>query len=350
MKKIMLILVAVLAMLMLTSCGKDQRVLYVFNWTDYIDPGLIERFEEENNCKVKLSTYDSNENMLIKIKSSRESFDLVFPSGDHVTIMTQSELLEPLDKTKLLNYPNLDPALLQKAETFDPGNKYSIPYFWGLTGMIYNKSFVNEEIITSRSWNILANDFFKTKNKVTMLDDAREVVGAALIYSGYDLNDTSEAAIAKAREVLSVWDQNITQFDSDSYKNEVQDGTSWLAQAYNGDALQLMEQNQDLGFFLPAEGTSLWMDNVVILKSSKNKDLAYKFIDFLLDAENAKVNSEYTQYATPNKAASEMISTELSGNPLIYPSQEYLDKCYMIKFLGEDIKKIDSVYESIKMQ
>ena len=340
-----LIMIAVL----FAGCKTKTRTLYIFNWSDYIDPELLQQFEKDNNCKVKYSTYDSNENMLTKIKGSRESFDVVFPSGDHVSILAEANMLEELDRTKLNNFPNLDPTLLKMAESFDAGNKYSIPYFWGLTGLIYHKQNVPAAVLADSSWNILGNPYFNGKNKITMLDDAREVVGAALISKGFDLNDTSAEALKAIEDVLAIWDKNITQYDSDSYKNEVPDGTTWLAQSYNGDALQQMAENSDLGFILPKEGTSLWMDNLVILKSSTNKDLAYKFLDFLMDAENAKTNAEYTQYATPNKAAGDMLEPEIKNNTLIYPPKSYLDKCYMIKSLGDKIKAIDAAFEKIKM-
>ena len=346
---IILVIGLILIAMLFTGCKSKQQTLYIFNWSDYIDPALLKEFEKENNCKVKYSTYDSNENMLTKIKSSRQSFDIVFPSGDHVSILAAASMLEPLDKSKINNYPNLDPSLLKMAESFDPGNQYSVPYFWGLTGLIYHNQNVPAIIIDEDSWNILGNQYFEGKNKITMLDDAREVVGAALISKGYDLNDTSEAALKAADEVLSVWDKSITQYDSDSYKNEVPDGTTWIAQAYNGDALQQMADNPELGFILPKEGSSLWMDNMVILKSSTNKELAYKFLNFLLDAENAKTNAEYTQYATPNKAAADMLDPAIKNNLLIYPPQSYLDKCYMIKSLGNKIKAIDAAFEKIKM-
>lgn len=351
MKKYLLanVVVLLLSVLLLSSCAKKSPVLYIFNWSDYIDPELIKEFETENKCRIKYSTYDSNENMLTKIKSSRESFDLVFPSGDHVTILRDAELLEPLDNAKLSNFKNLDLSLLEKAQSFDDGNKYSIPYFWGLTGLMYNKRYVPLDVVALKSWSVLGNEFFREKNKITMLDDAREVIGAALVYNGFDLNDTSDAALAAAKKTLTDWDINITQFDSDSYKNEVPDGTTWIAQAYNGDALQQMHDNADLDFFLPVEGSSLWMDNIVILKSSKNKDLAYKFIDFLLDADNAKRNAEYTQYATPNKAASLLMHESVKNNQLAYPPKEYLDKCFMINAIGEKVKKIDALYEAIKL-
>lgn len=341
--------VLVISLLLSGACAKKLPVLYIFNWSDYIDPELIKEFEAAHNCRIKYSTYDSNENMLTKIKSSRESFDLVFPSGDHVSILRTAELLEPLDNGKLSNFKNLDLALLEKAQSFDEGNRYAIPYFWGLTGLMFNKRYVPEDLVAPRSWSILGNKFFAEKNKVTMLDDAREVIGAALVLNGFDLNDTSEAALKAAEKSLQEWDANITQFDSDSYKNEVPDGTTWIAQAYNGDALQQMADNPDLDFFLPVEGSSLWMDNIVMLKSSKNKELAYKFIDFLLDAENAKRNAEYTQYATPNKAASLLLHEDVKSNLLAYPPQEYLEKCYMINAIGEEVKKIDALFEAIKL-
>jgi spermidine/putrescine transport system substrate-binding protein len=344
-----MILIIIVAVFIGSSCSKAKPTLYIFNWSDYIDPELIKAFQDEYNCKVKYSTYDSNENMLTKVMSSRESFDLLFPSGDHVSILMQSDLLEPLDKEKITNYTNLDPELLQKAQSFDPENRYSVPYFWGLTGLLYNKQYVPENIIAQGGWNIIADAFFEGKNKVTMLDDAREVVGAAMVFSGFSLNDTSEEALQAATEALKVWDRNITQFDSDSYKNEVADGTTWLAQAYNGDALQQMVINPNLGFILPKEGTSMWMDNIVLLKSSKNKELAYKFIDFLLDAENGRINAEYTQYPSPNRFSMEMMSAEFKNNPTINPGDEYLDKCYMIEFIGDDVKKIDAIYEQIKL-
>ena len=345
-----MVFVVITMLLSIASCSKNgEKTLYIFNWSDYIDPSLIKSFEKEYNCKVKYTTYDSNENMLTKIKSSRESFDVVFPSGDHVSILSDAGLLEPLDKSLLKNYANIDQVLLDKAKSFDHGNEYSIPYFWGLTGLLYNKEYVPETVIADKSWNVIASKFFEGKNKVTMLDDAREVVGAALEYSGFNLNDTSDAAIKAATQVLSAWDKNITQFDSDSYKNEVPDGTTWLAQAYNGDALQQMSENSVLGFFLPVEGASMWMDSMVILKSSKNKPLAYLFIDYMLDAQNAKINAEYTQFATPNMLAYQMLDASVKGNELIYPSMEYLKKCHMIEPIGDEVKKIDSIFEQIKM-
>jgi spermidine/putrescine transport system substrate-binding protein len=335
--------------LVLVSCtSRQQKVLYVFNWTDYIADDLLKKFEEEYNCKVIYDTYNSNENMLTKLLTTKSSYDIVVPSGDHVAIMAQKGLLEPINVSKLKNYKNLDGTILEKAKSFDPDNKYSIPYFWGTTGLIYNKKNVPFSIIESNSWNILSDPFFKGKNKVTMLDDAREVIGSALILSGHNPNDTSDEALKDAESILQIWDENVSQYDSDSFKNEIQDGTTWLAHSYNGDALQIMESNPDVGFILPKEGNSLWIDSIVIPKYSENKELAYKFIDFILDAENGKVNAEYVQYATPNKASLNLLSDEIKNNPLIYPNQAYLSLCTMIQNIGNDVLKIDRIWQKIR--
>ncbi len=348
----MIALITVALMLtVFASCSKRSgNVLYIFNWTDYIDPDLVKEFEELHNCKIIYSTYGSNEDMLTKIVSARESFDLVFPSGDHVTIMKEKGLLEPLDVSRLTNYGNINPQMLKKAGAFDPENEYSVPYFWGLTGLIFNMKQVPESLSADPSWSLIGSDFFSGKNKITMLDDAREVVGAAMIFNGYSVNDTSQEAITAAEKTLMIWDRNITQFDSDSYKNEVADGTTWLAQAYNGDALQQMEIHDYIGFFLPKEGASLWIDSIVMLRTARNKDLAYKFIDFLLDTQNALRNAEYTQYATPVLSAYELLGEEIRNNQLIYPDVAYLDKCHAIEPLGDRVRVIDALFEKIKLK
>ena len=146
---ILIVLAALGATLVLGGCGSKKPTLYIFNWSDYIDPDLLREFEQENDCRIRYSTFDSNENMLTKVKSSTQSFDLIFPSGDHVTILNELGLLEEIDKSKLSNYANLDKSLLKMAESFDAENRYAIPYAWGLTGLLYNKDYVPEEIVAS---------------------------------------------------------------------------------------------------------------------------------------------------------------------------------------------------------
>jgi len=181
-----------------------------------------------------------------------------------------------------------------------------------------------------------------------MLDDAREVVGAALILAGYSANDFSSEALAKAEQNLIDWDQNISQYHSDAYKNDVPQGEVWIAQAYNGDALQVIREFPKLRFALLEEGATYWIDSFVMLKNAENKDMAYKFLNFLMEPEIAARNAEWVEYATPNLTAyKEFVDEDSKNNELIYIPDDYLVSCYPIKYLGEDVTKISALYEKI---
>lgn len=343
-----LICIILVTFILLSCSAQKKKVLYVFNWTDYIAPELIAQFEKDHNCKIEYDTYNSNENMLTKLITSQSAYDIVVPSGDHVSILMKKDLLEPLDVTKLKNFNNLDPVIMQKSQQFDPGNQYSIPYFWGTCGIIYNKKYMPENEMNDISWNIIADQRFSGKKLITMLDDAREVLGVSLITNGFDPNNFSDESLDIAKKTLLTWDKNISQYDSDSFKNEVQDGTIWLGQAYNGDALQVMNENPNVGFALPKEGSTLWIDYLVIPKNSENKELAYQFIDFLISAEAGKENALFVQYATPNKAAFELLPDEIKNNKSIYPSNEYLEKCFLLLNVGEGVLKVDNIWQEIR--
>ena len=349
MKKILLLLAIILIIVIIIIMPiRSKEVLYVFNWTDYIAPELIKKFERQHNCRIKYDTYNSNENMLTKLKTTNVAYDIIVPSGDHLSILIEQDMLEKLDKTLLTNYHNLDPQILQKAYEYETSSDYGVPYFWGTCGIIYNKQYVSDEDMEEVSWDILADERFEGKAVISLLEDFREVIGVALIYNGFDPNDSSEEALQLARETLLRWSPNIAQFDSDSFKNEVQDGTIWLGQAYNGDALQVIEENDDVGFAFPVEGSTLWIDFLVIPKNSQNKELAHKFINFLLEENVAFANEEYVQYPTPNQAAYQLLSDEIKENSNIYPSDNYLQKCFLIKNIGNEILKFDQIWQEIR--
>lgn len=349
MKKIIIVFMLVLTLLSVVSCQSgSKKVLYVFNWTDYIAPELIRKFEKQYNCRVIYDTYNSNENMLTKMMTSKSAYDIIVPSGDHISILIQKGIIDKIDKSKLTNYHNLDPIILKKSLEYDTSNDYSIPYFWGTCGIIYNRQYLSDDEMETASWNIFADDRFSEKKLITMLDDAREVVGVALVYNGFNPNDFSPDALQIARNTLLEWDKNIAQFDSDSFKNEIQDGTIWLGQAYNGDALQVMEENESVGFVLPVEGSTLWVDFLAIPKNSENKELAHKFIDFLLCEKVSLINAEFVQYATPNKAAYKLLPEEIQNNKSIYPTPEYLEKCFLLKNVGDDVLKVDEIWQEIR--
>ncbi len=347
-KLLKIVLIMIICISVLSCQKKSKRTLYVFNWTDYIAPELIQEFEKKYDCKINYDTYNSNENMLTKLMTSQAPYDIIVPSGDHVSILAQKGLLEPLDKSKLKNYANLNQVILQKAQQFDANNQYSIPYFWGTCGLIYNKKYMPEAEMKNVSWQIIGDKRFAGKKNITMLDDAREVLGVSLIANGFEPNNLSPESLYKAYKTLLTWDKNISQYDSDSFKNEVQDGTIWFGQAYNGDALQVMQENPNVGFALPKEGSTLWIDFLVIPKNSENKELAYQFIDFLLSASAAKENALFVQYASPNQAAFELLPEEIRLNKNIYPDNEYLEKCFLLLNVGEEVLKVDKIWQEIR--
>ncbi len=339
-------LIIIFISLLTSFLYSNDNKLYVFNWTEYIDPEIVTEFEEKYNCEVIEDYFDSNESMLTKVVNATKSYDLVCPSGDHVQIMVEMNLLEELNKNKLPNWKHLNPIILDRLNSFDDVEKYAMPYFWGVTGILYNPEFVSLEKENRASWDIFKNVAYM--NKLMMLDDAREVVGAALISAGYSANDFSSIALSKAEQHLIEWDKNISQYHSDAYKNDVPQGEVWIAQAYNGDALQVIREFPKLKFALMDEGATYWIDSFVMLKNAENKELAYKFLNFLLEPEIAARNAEWVEYATPNLTAyNDFIDEESKNNDLIYIPEEYLVNCYPIKYLGANVLSISSLYEKI---
>lgn len=349
MKRVLTIILLVIVLFSVLSCqGRQRQVLYIFNWTDYIAPELIREFERRYNVRVVYDTYSSNEMMLQNLLITGAAYDIIVPSGDHVAILVEMGLLSPIDKSLLTNYHNLNPMILKKALEYGLDGAYGVPYFWGTSGFIFDRRQFSDEEMEDVSWNFIADERFHNRNVITMLDDLREVIGVALIYNGFTPNDYSPVALASARKTLLEWNRNVAQYDSDSFKNEIQDGTIWLGMAYNGDALQVMSENENVGFVLPREGSTLWIDFLCIPANSQNKKLAHKFINFLLDEEIALINAEYVMFATPNLAAYLLLPEHIRNNRNIYPCDDYLERSYLIRYIGENVLKMDEIWQEIR--
>jgi len=343
------IILAILTLIgVVTSSGRNRPTLFIFNWDYYICPKVVRQFERENGVRVVFDYYTSNENMLVKVQSGGNAYDIIVPSGDHVSIMMELGLLQKIDKELLSNYHKLNPDLLYQSQIFDPNNEYSIPYFWGTTGIIYNRRHLTDQEMENVSWDIFADARFAGRNVISFLDDVREVMGIALVFNGFSAYDTSPEAVAAAERTLERWSPNVSQFDSESFRTEIQDRTIWLGMAYNGDAMQVMEENPEVGFTLPREGSTIWMDFLVIPHDAPNPELAHKFINFLLDEQIGKRNTEYVQYATPNLAVYNLLPIEVRNNRNIYPSQEFISKSSFLKHIGEDIHEFDVVWQRIR--
>jgi spermidine/putrescine transport system substrate-binding protein len=303
-----LIFLAVLAGLVFPAMvfsggGSDANKLYIYNWTYYTPDSVIEKFEKEYNVQVIYDEFASNEDMYAKLKAGGAGYDVVFPSGDYVSIMIQQNMLEKIDKTKLSNLKNVDPAVLRKA-TYDPNMDYSVPYFFGAAGVAVNKAKVPD---FERSWSIFGRS--DLKGKMTMLDDMREVMGDALAHLGYSVNTKNPREINAARDLInSQWKPNLTKFDAEAFGKGYANGEFWVVQGYAEVVYEEIADNpeliRDTVFFIPSEGGPAYIDSMCILKGAKHQDLAYKFIDFIHRPEiYAEFCDEFGFPATANLPA-----------------------------------------------
>jgi len=305
-----------------------DNTLTIYNWGDYIDPELIERFESETGIKVIYQTFDSNEAMMTKIKQGGTTFDISIPSEYAIDKMKAEGLLLPIDHTKLPNLKNIDPNFLDLA--FDPDNEYSIPYFWGTVGIVYNPDLVGD--LTFESWNDLWNE--QLNNNVFLLDGAREVIGMGLNSLGYSLNDTNEEHLQEALKKLSHLTPNVKAIVGDEIKMLMANEEAAAALVWSGDAREIMDENENLDYIVPSEGSNLWFDNIVIPSTARNIEGAHQFINFMLDPEVAAQNTDYVGYSTPNDAALELLDEEISSDERFYPDEELTSRLEVYKNLG----------------
>ncbi|SFE84322.1 spermidine/putrescine transport system substrate-binding protein [Paenibacillus catalpae] len=306
--------------------GKDTLTIY--NWGDYIDPDLLDEFQKETGIKVIYQTFDSNEAMMTKIEQGGTTFDVSVPSEYAIDKMKQENLLLPLDKSKLPNLKYIDPSFLNLS--FDPDNKYSIPYFWGTVGIVYNPDLTD---LKFKSWEDLWDP--SLKNQILLLDGAREVIGMGLNSLHYSLNDTNEEHLQAAKAKLSTLTPNVKAIVGDEIKLLLANEEAAVGLVWSGDASEIMSENEKLDYVVPEEGSNLWFDNMVIPKTARNIEGAHQFINFMLAPEHAAQNAEYVGYSTPNAMALEYLPEEISGDQRFYPSKELTSKLEVYQNLGK---------------
>ncbi len=318
------------------------NTITIFNWGDYIDPDLIAEFEEETGIKVIYQTFDSNEAMMTKIEQGGTVFDIAIPSEYAISKMKEEKLLLPIDHSKLPNLVNIDERFL--GLSFDPENEYSIPYFWGTVGIIYNPTLLREGQ-TFESWNDLWDE--ELRNQILLVDGAREVMGFGLNSLGYSLNDTNEEHLQEAKRKLSTLTPNIKAIVGDEIKMLLAGEEAAVGVVWSGDASEIMSENESLDYVVPEEGSNLWFDNMVIPNSARNLDGAHQFINFMLDPEVAARNTEYVGYSTPNAKALELLPEDIAQDERFYPSPELTNKLEVYENLG---KKMLSHYNELFLE
>ncbi|MEI5989178.1 spermidine/putrescine ABC transporter spermidine/putrescine-binding protein [Enterococcus termitis] len=338
MKKLQSLLIGILAIILILFFGVHQLekasgmvgadTLTIYNWGDYIDPDLLRKFEKESDYKVNYETFDSNEAMFTKIQQGGTAYDITIPSEYMIQKMMKEKMLLPIDHSKLKGLENIDERFLNL--DFDPQNNYSIPYFWGTLGIIYNDKFVEEGQI--QHWDDLWKP--QLKDNVMLIDGAREVMGLSLNSLGYSLNSKNNQELREATDKLNKLTTNVKAIVADEIKMYMINEESAVAVTFSGEASEMLDNNEHLHYVIPSEGSNLWFDNIVIPKTAKNIKGSYEFINFMLRPENAAQNAEYIGYSTPNKVAKKLLPKEISSDEQFYPSDEVIKHLEVYEDLG----------------
>lgn len=340
MRKLQSLFIGILAIILILFFGVRQLekssgmagadTLTIYNWGDYIDPELLRKFEKESGYKVNYETFDSNEAMFTKIQQGGTAYDITIPSEYMIQKMMKEKMLLPIDHTKLKGLNNIDTRFLD--QEFDPQNKYSIPYFWGTLGIIYNDKFIDGSKVNH--WDDLWRP--ELKDNVMLIDGAREVIGLSLNSLGYSLNSRNNQELRKATDKLNKLTTNVKAIVADEIKMYMINEESAAAVTFSGEAAEMLDNNEHLHYVIPSEGSNLWFDNIVIPKTAKNVKGAYEFINFMLRPENAAQNAEYIGYSTPNKEAKKLLPKEISGDEQFYPSDEVIKHLEVYEDLGAE--------------
>lgn len=344
-KLLTVLLLASLFASLLTGCGKEENEtvssgnkeqLVVYNWGEYLDPETLTLFEEQTGIEVIYEEFETNEIMYPKVASGAVSYDVICPSDYMIQRMIEEDMLYELNYEHIPNIANIGETYLQQAEEFDPGNRYSVPYCWGTVGILYNKTMVDEPV---DSWDILWNE--KYKNDILMQDSVRDAFAVALKRLGYSLNSTDEKELEAAKKLLIEQKPLVQAYVVDQVRDKMIGDEAAIGVIYSGEAIYTKQENENLEYVVPKEGSNLWIDGWVIPKNAKNKENAEAFINFLCDPEIALMNFEYITYSTPNTAAWELIEEdEIRNSVVAFPPPEMLENCEPFQYLGEEIDEI----------
>ena len=336
------LMIALVGMLVFAGC-EEKRKLFVYTWADYIDPTLIEHFEKQNECKVVISTFDSNETMFAKLVAGSTGYDIIMPTEYVMPQLIHADLIDKLDMAQLTNVcKNFDAKF-----TSDWSLKYDVPYAFSCTGIIWKKDKVPSDL-TFEDWNDLFDS--RLNGHICIMNDIREVLGIALKMNGYSVNSTNEVELKKATELAKTWKNKCEKMDNEAYRTGIPAGEFYAAMAYNSDAIQLVvdEGDENIGYFVPTNGTTSSIDVFCIMKNAKNKDLAYKFIDMFYDIDCAVKNSEYNGAPMPVSNLFENLPADYKAIPMMKVSEELKAKCEDIKDVGENIRMYSVAWDEVK--
>lgn len=322
---------------------KLAPVLNIYNWEDYIAPAALEGFEKEFGVKVNLETFKDEEEMIASIQSNPGKYDVVIAANNLVRTMIESRLLEPIDLGNISNFKNIDSRFMNL--DYDPGNKYSIPYMWGTTGIAYNTKYIKEDVV---SWAVFWDA--KYKGKMSLLVNPYDVFPLGLKYMGYSLNSVDPVQLEAAGEKLKEGKPLLCGYeDTLMIRDNLVSGKLWIGHIYSGDAISACDKNSDIKYIIPKEGALLWIDNLCMPRNAQHKRTAELFINYILEPKVSADIANYLTYANCNKAARDYTLKEILDNPAIYPSEEMLKNCEFYKPIGtaEELTQREKIINKI---
>jgi len=343
-KKLSIVIAALFLLcctLPLYSCGSDENTIVVCNWGQYMSTGsgvdstedVIKLFTEKTGIKVKYRTFTTNEDLYSLMKNGSAKYDVIFPSDYMVEKMVDEGMLHKINFENIPNFANIMDEF--KNPYYDETNEYTVPYFWGTVGLVYNSKYISEDELNG--WDVLWSD--KYPNKIMMFNNPRDAFAIALNKLGYSLNTTNEEEIRAAAEELK---KQTFDYKMDEFFERLPNEDAYMMPYYAGDYITVKEENEDLAFYIPESGTNIFNDAMCIPVTSEKKDLAEKFINFMLEAEIGLLNVDYVGYSTPNKAVYDLLDEEVKNDGISYP--EIKDNWEHFRYLSSDV---DDLYREL---
>ncbi|MBB3770111.1 putrescine transport system substrate-binding protein [Angulomicrobium tetraedrale] len=345
-----------LAALAIAPASAQDKVVNVYNWSDYIDESVLEAFTKETGIKVRYDVFDSNEVLETKLLGGKTGYDVVVPTGSFLQRQIQAGVFLPLDKAKLPNITSQWPVISERLAVYDPGNKFAVNYMWGTTGIGINVDKVKERLgdIPLDTWDIIFKPEILGKLKdcgVYMLDGPEEIIPTALRYLGKDPNSKEPADIQEAGKLLATIRPFVKKFDSSGYINALAGGDICIATGWSGDIFQAKARAEEAAektgkppvkveYILPKEGALMWFDNFAIPKDAPHPDEALAFINYMMKPEVAAKNSNYISYASGSLGAQQFIDKAILDNPSIYPTPETLAKLFTVTTYPQKVQRV----------
>jgi spermidine/putrescine transport system substrate-binding protein len=331
-------------------CGDRSQLaeeIFLYTWVEYIDPEIMEQFQEECGVEVTETNFDSNETLLATLQAGGADYDVIVPSDYMVQIMIDEGMLLELDWNVITNIQHMDS--LNVNQYFDPEQKYVVPYFWGTSGFAVDTNVITD---VESSWSMMFDPESPYCGQISMLDDERETIGAALMYLGYPVNDTDPAHLEEAKNLLIEQSACVKAYDSQTNDDLIISGETVLAHIWTGDAILAglpdYGGREGIAYVIPEEGCVIWQDNMAIPAGAPNAYTAMVFMNYVNFPEIAAQNAEYVGYGTPNAAAKEFIDPDILADEGIYPPPDVETRLQWIEDVGDALVLYDRIWTEFK--